>query len=108
MRKEMRSARLLAQRKDDADPDGRRQRAACQPRARAEQHEIQGHQAESGGGVRSGEAMACRLLILSGLEQAHQGAIAAVAHEIPRAIHLGDLLETRNRRRARDQRDQDE
>ena len=85
-------ARLLAEREDEADQGRRGERDAGKPRAPAKQHEIERHQRESGGGVRTRVAARARQLIRSVAEQVHVRPAAAVALEVAWTVDVGDLL----------------
>lgn len=89
----MRAARLLSDRKDRTDQNCRRQHATRELRARAEYHEIERHQRETGGSVRTGVAVGARQRVRTVAEKSDIGAGTAVIPEVPRAIDIGDLFQ---------------
>lgn len=89
----MRTARLLSDRKDRTDQNCRRQHATRELRARAENHEIERHQREAGGSVRTGVAVSAGQRVRAVTDKPDIGAGTAVIPEVPRAIDIGDLFE---------------
>ncbi|MEX1994244.1 MAG: hypothetical protein WD929_06240 [Steroidobacteraceae bacterium] len=103
MRQEVGAARLLAERIKHADPDCRGQRASGEARTRAEQHEIERHQCKARGCVRAWIAAPARQRIRPVRQQRHVGALATIAAEVARTIHVRNLLQRPDRCRAEDQ-----
>jgi len=104
----MGTARLLAEREDQANQCRRDERTAGEARAPAEQHEVKRHQRESGGSVGTRIAAGARQLVRAVAEQGDVRPVAAVTLEVARAIHIGDLLQPPDRGRAQRERRGDE
>ncbi len=96
----MRTARLLSDRKDCTDQYCYRQHAAGELRARAEDHEIERHQREAGGSMRTGIAVATRHRVRAVAEQPDIRTGPAVVLEVARTIDIRYLFQGTGCRRA--------
>lgn len=101
-------ARLLAEREGEAGKGGHGERAAGDARAPTEQHEVERHQREPGGGVGTRIAARARQFVRAVAEQGNVRPAAAIKFEITRTIDIGDLLEPRDDGRAQHERRSDE
>lgn len=100
--------RLLAKREDETGNCRPGECAASEARAPAEQHEIERHQRESGGGVGTRIAAGARQPVRAIAEQGNVRPAAPVTLEVARAIHIGDLLQSPHYGRAQGERRGDE
>ncbi|HEX9707619.1 MAG TPA: hypothetical protein VGA24_08275, partial [Steroidobacteraceae bacterium] len=96
MRQEMRSTGLLAEREGRPGQDRARQCAACKPRTAVEQHEVERHQGEAGGRMRSWIAAGTRQSVRTITKRLRIRTVAAELCKVPRAVDIRDLFQARN------------
>lgn len=108
MGQEVGSAGLLAEREGRTEGQGGCQKRPREPRARVQQHEIESHQGESGGGVGTREAGRARQVMRPALEESDIGTSAAETRNVPWAVHVRRKLESANDQGAERHRHGDE
>jgi hypothetical protein len=104
MRKEMCPSSLLADGEDRPDEYRSGQQSAREPWTPVEEYEVESQQREPARRMRPWVAAGARQFIRPIGEQADVWAIAAEMREVPRAIDIRDLFQTRDDRRAKDER----